>query len=92
MKIPDDGTHPTTGKRATRAFGFFAVRELVPYPVSAVYLVAQDSGPIDSIPARLALPVLDNGPHLNYAIQWFAFAIIAVAGAIVVARQSAPSS
>jgi cytochrome oxidase assembly protein ShyY1 len=28
--------------------------------------------------------VLDDGPHLNYAIQWFAFAGIAVVvGAVV---------
>jgi len=28
--------------------------------------------------------VLDEGPHRGYAIQWFAFAAIAIAGAIVV--------
>ncbi len=27
-------------------------------------------------------PVIDNGPHLSYAIQWFAFAIIAIVGSI----------
>jgi cytochrome oxidase assembly protein ShyY1 len=32
-------------------------------------------------------PPLDEGPHLNYAIQWFAFAAIALVGAVVVVRQ-----
>ena len=31
-------------------------------------------------PVRLALPVLDDGPHLNYAVQWFTFATIALVG------------
>jgi hypothetical protein len=37
--------------------------------------------------ARLTPPPLDDGPHLNYAIQWFAFAVIALVGAGVVIRQ-----
>lgn len=37
-------------------------------------------------PARFTLPVLDEGPHRSYAIQWFAFAIIALAGAVIVVR------
>ena len=27
-------------------------------------------------------PVIDNGPHLSYAIQWFAFATIALVGSV----------
>jgi cytochrome oxidase assembly protein ShyY1 len=32
------------------------------------------------------MPALDEGPHRGYAIQWFAFAVIALvgAGAVVV--------
>jgi surfeit locus 1 family protein len=33
------------------------------------------------LPRRLPPPSLDEGPHLNYAIQWFAFATIALVGA-----------
>ena len=31
-------------------------------------------------PIRLKPPELDEGPHLGYMIQWFSFAIIAIAG------------
>ena len=37
-------------------------------------------------PARFTLPVLDEGPHRSYAIQWFAFALIALGGAVIVVR------
>jgi cytochrome oxidase assembly protein ShyY1 len=41
-----------------------------------------------SHPARRDLPVLDDGPHRGYAMQWFSFALIAIAGAgIVVYRE-----
>jgi len=74
------------GERKIRALTARGVRELLPYPVSARYLVSQDSVS-DTAPARLALPALDDGPHLSYAIQWFAFAAIALVGSgIVVAR------
>jgi cytochrome oxidase assembly protein ShyY1 len=33
----------------------------------------------------MAAPALDDGPHLSYALQWFAFALIGVVGAGVVA-------
>lgn len=80
---------PTRVKgRALRVFGTSGVDSLLPYPFAPLYLVAQDSGAIDSTPARLPMPVLDNGPHLNYAIQWFAFAVIAFGGAGLVAVRS----
>lgn len=34
----------------------------------------------DSVPVRLPVPALDEGPHLNYALQWFSFAAIALGG------------
>lgn len=33
-------------------------------------------------------PVIDNGPHLSYAIQWFAFATIAIVGSVALYRNS----
>jgi cytochrome oxidase assembly protein ShyY1 len=43
--------------------------------------------PIDRTrPVRVPLPSLDEGPHQSYAIQWFAFAAIALIGTAAVAR------
>jgi len=60
----------------------------LPFPIAPYYLVALDSmaesrrmnGIPSSTPVRLGLPVMDDGPHLNYAIQWFTFAVVALVG------------
>lgn len=38
-------------------------------------------------PVRIPLPALDGGPHQSYAVQWFAFAAIALVGTGAVARK-----
>ena len=59
---------------------------------ASMYVVAlADSGataePPDR-PARLNAPAFaDEGPHLNYAVQWFSFAAIALIGTPLVVRQ-----
>jgi cytochrome oxidase assembly protein ShyY1 len=65
----------------------------LPYPVAPFILVQTEAAPATAsvtpassnapaaTPARLRLPVLDEGPHLGYAFQWFAFAFIALVGA-----------
>lgn len=68
-----------------------------PFPVAPFYVVAQlDSGAVQAAgaPIRLTLPSLDEGPHRGYAIQWFAFALIALAGSGVIIwreRRTSPS-
>ena len=83
---PPDELHKV--RRLTNAH----VQRALPYPVSDYYLVAQDSASVDSTPARIPQPSLDEGPHLNYAIQWFCFATIALVGAAVVARRSSATT
>jgi len=39
----------------------------------------------NGLPEPSPLPELSEGPHLSYAIQWFTFAVIAVAGFVVLA-------
>lgn len=83
-----DQSGPVIASRARgiRTLTQAAVRGLLPYPVQDVYVVSQDSA-TGTAPARLPPPDLGEGPHLGYAIQWFAFAVIAVVGAgIVVLR------
>lgn len=51
----------------------------LPYPVAGMYLVEmgeRSDPPIPVDPPDFA----DEGPHLAYAVQWFAFAAIAVVG------------
>jgi len=42
-------------------------------------LVSEQPGP-QSAPQVHAAPVLDDGPHLSYAVQWVLFAMVAVGG------------
>jgi surfeit locus 1 family protein len=67
---------PTLQEHTTTALLPFYVQELPG---------ARDAGP----PYPVALPTLDDGPHLGYAIQWFSFAAIAVIGfGILLVRSS----
>jgi cytochrome oxidase assembly protein ShyY1 len=62
----------------------------LPYPVLPAYLelVATAPEPAASQPALLPLPALDDGPHLSYAMQWFLFSGLAIAGWILAVRRS----
>jgi surfeit locus 1 family protein len=56
------------------------VGEQVPYSLAPVYVVA-----VGETEEQLPIPVdppdfTDQGPHLAYAIQWFAFAVIGLVG------------
>lgn len=75
------------GARKIRLLSAHAIRQQLPYAVSSRYLVSQDSGDATA-PARLAAPELDYGPHLSYAIQWFAFALTAIVGSGIVAMRA----
>lgn len=81
-------TGPAPRGRAVRQLSHAAVARVIPYPVHELYLVAQDSAAGDSVPVRLEPPVLSDGPHLSYAIQWFAFAAIALIGTAAVVRRA----
>ena len=56
------------------------VAQQTPYPLEPVYLVVLGE-PGQDLPVPAAPPTFDDeGPHLGYAIQWFAFAIIGLIG------------
>ena len=55
-------------------------------PTGYVLLTAQTPAPA-TLPVPAPLPPEDEGPHLSYAIQWFAFATIALVGAVIVLRR-----
>ena len=63
--------------------------ESFPYPVLP-WVLRRTEAPAGA-PAALRpvpAPVIDKGPHLSYAIQWFSFAVIAVVGSIVLYRKT----
>lgn len=64
-----------------------ALRERLPYPVLPVLLRQTPDSGLPPQPRRLPAPELSEGPHLSYAVQWFAFAAMVVAfGVFVVGR------
>jgi surfeit locus 1 family protein len=58
----------------------------LPYPIRSIYIRQSPDSSVSSFPRRLAPPPLDDGPHLSYAIQWFAFATMAVVFGIILSR------
>ena len=69
--------------RTIRWLDVGAIDSLLPYPIEPYYVIATDSATSSTTPVRLDPPALDEGSHLSYAIQWFSFAAIALAGAAV---------
>jgi surfeit locus 1 family protein len=67
------------------------LRPRLPFPIYPVYLRQLPDSTLPRFPRRLEPPALDDGPHLSYAIQWFAFALIALVFAAVIARRREPS-
>lgn len=89
LRLPSvEGPGTPARGRAVRQLSHPGIARLLPYPVHALYVVAQDSAAADSTPVRLGTTLLGEGPHLSYAIQWFCFAAIAIIGAAVVVVRS----
>jgi surfeit locus 1 family protein len=76
-------------QRRVHALDRAAVQAVVGLPVAAYIIVeTADSAPHrDSVPVRLEIPALGEGPHKSYAIQWFSFALIAVVGGVALSRR-----
>ena len=78
--------------RAVRRLDRDSLAARLPYPLARVLLVQRmDSGEFTAVdrgtPVRVEPPPLDEGPHRAYAIQWFAFALVGIAGSAVVFRR-----
>jgi cytochrome oxidase assembly protein ShyY1 len=83
---PSEMTEPGSGNPRAGQVRYIDVGQIaagLPYPVVDGYLElseppgAQAAG---AFPRPLPPPELSEGPHLSYAVQWFLFAVIAVAG------------
>lgn len=84
------GGRDTVRLNGIRRMEYAAIARVLPYPIRKFYVVATtDSAPANAAGVvRLKPPPMDEGPHLSYAIQWFAFATIAVVGSGVVTARS----
>lgn len=91
LPLPEDGPappaeHPTLIRELNRK----AIETRLGRPVAPMQLVmtSDSAARADSVPRRLPPPVLDAGPHLSYAAQWFSFAVIALVGGVVLYRRT----
>jgi surfeit locus 1 family protein len=67
-----------------RGRGDVAVAGFLPF---VIQLETPEPPPNRGLPRRWPPAVLDDGPHLLYAIQWFSFALIALVGTAVLIRK-----
>lgn len=85
---PDAGVTAATDRSIIRRVSRSEIASRIPYPLAPYYLVYTGDTAGVAHPVRREMPVLDDGPHRSYAMQWFAFAAIAIVGAgVVVARE-----
>lgn len=93
-RVPNDsaGARPDTanGRFSLRRLDLATIRARLPYPVARAYLIVDSPATVSPAPVRSAPPPLNDGPHLNYAIQWFAFATIAFGGTVALWLRRAP--
>ncbi len=59
------------------------ISQWLPYRIEPLYVRQTPDSALPRFPRRLDPPPLDDGPHLSYAIQWFAFSIIALVFAVI---------
>ena len=88
----------TRGTRQVTTVNFQTLQQRVPYRVLPLFVVLEEASELPADrrlrdaavdtgkPVRLARPAIDEGPHKSYAIQWFAFAALAVTGAVLLVR------
>ena len=87
----DDGGEPLAhaGFTTWRRLDLPALRARLPYPIVDVYILQTPDSALPRMPRRREPPALDDeGPHQSYAIQWFAFATMAVVFAGIFWRKS----
>lgn len=77
-----------TFRRVWYAVDGAALRAQFPYALAPAVVQLLPQAGDARYPRRLPPPALDEGPHLSYAIQWFAFALIGIIGWIALFRRS----
>lgn len=90
---PRDPAPAATDGRLERAYWADVERIAadVPYALEPILLRLRAQAPPGSgeLPVTVPLPERTAGPHLGYALQWFAFALIGVVGYVFLMRREA---
>ena len=62
----------------------------IPYDLEPAYIRLKDQEPAQAseYPVPAAIPALSNGPHIDYALQWFAFALVTICGCFALMYQT----
>lgn len=84
LSADSGGLLTSNGRETWRRLDLAALRRRLPYPLLDVYILQRPDDSLPRSPRRLEPQPLDDGPHLSYAIQWFAFAAIAIGGGLIV--------
>lgn len=84
---PFDSLNPARPRSMRRLYRPDLLK-LFPYPIANYYVVLTDSGRIGNAPPRVDPTPLDEGPHRNYAIQWFSFAAISIGGLVIFLKRT----
>jgi len=89
----DTKIQPIQGMATVRALNTEGLAESLKLNLSGGYISALTEKAADGATypkiERIALPELDDGPHLSYAIQWWLFATIAFGGFIYIIKRDA---
>ncbi len=83
-RIPAEGQAPLA---AWRVLNIPGMQRQTPYPLLPLYLAATEPTGGADVPRPDVVLDLSEGPHLGYALQWFAFCAIAWVGAGLYARR-----
>lgn len=84
----DASTPPATSQTEWYRIDIPAIQAQMPYQLAPAWIqqLPEDGRPLDRLPVREEPMALDEGNHLSYAVQWFAFAVIAGFGYIMFVR------
>ena len=86
LPVPSGGGEAIehAGRTTWRRLDLPALQARLPYDLLPIYIKQSPDSALPRFPRRLAPAPIDEGPHLSYAIQWFLFAGMAAAFAVLV--------
>ena len=92
LPVPEGSGDPIehAGRITWRRLDLSALRGRLPYRILPILLKQSPDSTLSRFPRRLDPAPVDDGPHMAYAVQWFLFAGLAGAFAVLVVGRSGP--